>query len=72
MQICTFSQQLIMTLTTKVNQSRWVHVGVSYITVWVQKTPSTLIKEAFWVIIDGLHDLGPVQTLNTLCVLDVT
>ena len=44
----------------------------SYITVWIQEAPAPLFKEAFWVIVDGLHDLGPVQALNSFCVLYIT
>lgn len=43
-----------------------------YITLWLQESPPAVVKEPLWVIIDGLHDLDPVQALNTLRVADVT
>ena len=44
----------------------------TYITLWVQKAPATILEESFGVIIDCLHNLGPVQTLHPLRVLDIT
>jgi hypothetical protein len=44
----------------------------TYITLWIEETPPTLVKKALRIIVDGLHDFGPIQTLHSLSVLDVT
>lgn len=44
----------------------------TYLTLWIQEGPATLLEEALWIIDDGLHNLSPVQRLDSLCVLDVT
>ena len=49
----------------------YVH-SQTYITLWIKKTPPTLVEEALGIIVDGLHDFGPIQTLHSLSVLDVT
>lgn len=43
-----------------------------YVALWLQESPSPIVEEPLWIVIDGLHDLDPVQALNTLCVADVT
>ena len=43
-----------------------------YLTLGVQEGPAALLEEALGVVHDGLHDLGPVQGLHPLGVLDVT
>lgn len=43
-----------------------------YLALRVQERPTSLLKEALGVIDNGLHDLGPVQRLDSFCVLDVT
>lgn len=45
----------------------WTHLAL-----WIQERPAPLLEEPLWVVNDGLHDLGPVQRLDALCVLDVT
>ena len=44
----------------------------AYITVWIQKAPSTILQERLWILVNRLHDLGPVQALDSFSVLDVT
>lgn len=44
----------------------------TYITLWIEETPPTLVEEALGIIVDGLHDFGPIQTLHSLSILDVT
>lgn len=44
----------------------------TYLTLGVQERPPSLLEEALRIVNDGLHDLGPVQGLDSLCVLDVT
>ena len=45
---------------------------MSYVTLGVQEGPPPTLKETLGIIINGLHDLGPVQTLDSFSVLDVT
>ena len=44
----------------------------SYITGRVEEAPPSLVEEPLRVIVDGLHDLSPVQTLHSFSVLDIT
>ena len=44
----------------------------AYITVWIEETPASIGKEPLRVVINGLHDFGPVQVLQSLGVFDVT
>lgn len=47
-------------------------MGVSfYLALWVQEGPPSLLEKALRIINDGLHDLGPVERLHPLRVLDV-
>lgn len=41
-------------------------------TVRIQETPASIVKEPLSIICNRLHDLCPVQTLNTLCIADIT
>lgn len=43
-----------------------------YLALRVQERPPSLLEEALGVVHDGLHDLGPVQRLDSFRVLDVT
>ena len=49
----------------------WLH-RQAYITVWIEETPASIGKEPLRVIVNGLHDFGPVQVLQSLGVFDVT
>ena len=42
------------------------------LTLWVQESPSTSVKELLRIIGDGLHDFAPVQTLHSFSVADIT
>ena len=46
--------------------------ATTYVILGVQERPTTAFKEPVWVVSDRLHDLGPVETLDTLGVIDVT
>lgn len=43
-----------------------------HLTLWIKERPAALFKEALRIVHDGLHNLGPVQRLDSLCVLYVT
>ena len=49
----------------------WLH-RQAYVTIWVKETPASIGKEPLRIIINGLHDFGPVQVLQPLGVFDVT
>ena len=49
----------------------WLH-RQAYITVWIEETPASIGKEPLRVIVNSLHDFGPVQVLQSLSVFDVT
>ena len=43
-----------------------------YLRIGVKEAPPTTVKEVLGVVVDRLQDLGPVQALDTLSILDVT
>ena len=53
------------------NRTLWLH-RQAYITVWIKETPASIGKEPLGIIVNGLHDFGPVQVLQPLGVFDVT
>ena len=44
----------------------------TYITLRVQESPASCVKETFWIICDCFHDLRPVQALHTFSIPDIT
>ena len=63
-------------LLLAVGRAEWAWLvkwaGLAYITGGVEEAPASLTEESLHVIVDGLHDLGPVQTLDSFRVLLVT
>lgn len=45
---------------------------MTYSTLWLQERPSSIVKKALWVVSNCLHNLGPVQALNSLSVMYFT
>lgn len=43
-----------------------------HLALGLQEGPTPLLEEALGVVHDGLHDLGPVERLDALGVLEVT
>lgn len=69
---------MIIAILTSLSRSRKLHLQPSsyvslhtHIALWIQEAPPPIIEEALRVVIDGLHDLGPVQALNAFSELDV-
>ena len=44
----------------------------TYAAVWIQETPSTILNKRFRILVNRLHDLGPVQALDTFRVFNIT
>jgi len=47
-------------------------LATTYIILGVQERPTATFKESVWVVSDRLHNLGPVETLDALSVINVT
>ena len=46
-------------------------MSYTHIALWIEEAPPPIVEEALRVIVDGFHDLVPVQTLDPFSELDV-